>query len=107
MVSRHFSLRSRLRSFSYALHGCCTLVREEHNARIHATITLGVLALGAYLGATGAVSLEEVEKVVRETFTAKPKIITPNLEALQRGYELGRTAIGQSSPQTGDGEEGV
>jgi diacylglycerol kinase (ATP) len=50
MVSRHFSLRSRLRSFSYALRGCCTLVREEHNARIHATATLCVLALGAYLG---------------------------------------------------------
>ncbi len=48
-----------------------------------------MVALGAYLGATGAVSLEEVEAVVRETFAAKPKVIDVNLEALKRGYEIG------------------
>ena len=49
-----------------------------------------MVALGAYIGATGAVELEEVEQVVRETFAAKPKVIDVNLEALHRGYELGR-----------------
>ena len=48
-----------------------------------------MVALGAYVGATGAVSLGEVEAVVRETFAAKPKIIDVNLEALHRGYKLG------------------
>jgi 2-oxoglutarate ferredoxin oxidoreductase subunit gamma len=48
-----------------------------------------MVALGAYLGATGAVSLEEVEAVVRDTFAAKPKVIDVNLEALKRGYEIG------------------
>lgn len=52
-----------------------------------------MVALGAYLGATGAVSLEEVEEVVRETFAAKPKLIDVNLEALHRGYELGRARV--------------
>lgn len=52
-----------------------------------------MVALGAYVGATGAVSLEEVEQVVRETFTAKPKLIDVNLEALHRGYELGRARV--------------
>jgi 2-oxoglutarate ferredoxin oxidoreductase subunit gamma len=48
-----------------------------------------MVALGAYIGATGAVSLEEVEQVVRETFAAKPQVVDVNLEALHRGYELG------------------
>jgi len=48
-----------------------------------------MVALGAYIGATGAVSLEEVEKVVRETFAAKQQLVDVNLDALHRGYEIG------------------
>jgi 2-oxoglutarate ferredoxin oxidoreductase subunit gamma len=48
-----------------------------------------MVALGAYVGATGAVSLPEVETVVRETFAGKPKVIDVNLEALRRGYDIG------------------
>jgi len=48
-----------------------------------------MVALGAYLGATDAVSLEEVITVIRETFAAKPAVIDVNIEALQKGYELG------------------
>jgi len=52
-----------------------------------------MVALGAYVGATGAVSLEEVDSVVRETFASKPKVIDVNLEALHRGYEIGRQLL--------------
>lgn len=48
-----------------------------------------MVALGAYLGATGAVAMEEVEAVIRETFAAKPKVVDVNIEALHRGFELG------------------
>ena len=48
-----------------------------------------MVALGAYIGATGAVSLEEVEKVIRETFASKPKVIDVNIEALHRGHAIG------------------
>jgi 2-oxoglutarate ferredoxin oxidoreductase subunit gamma len=51
-----------------------------------------MVALGAYLGATDAVSLEEIEKVIRETFAAKPAVIDVNIEALHKGYELGAVA---------------
>jgi 2-oxoglutarate ferredoxin oxidoreductase subunit gamma len=51
-----------------------------------------MVALGAYIGATDAVSLEEVEKVIRETFAAKPKVIDVNIEGLHRGYEIGKAA---------------
>lgn len=54
-----------------------------------------MVALGAYIGATGAATLEEVEKVVRETFAAKPKVIEVNIEALHRGYQL---AVGGREP---------
>lgn len=49
-----------------------------------------MVALGAYVGATGAVSMEQVEAVVRQTFAAKPTVIDVNLEALHKGYDLGR-----------------
>ncbi len=48
-----------------------------------------MVALGAYLGATDAVSLDEVIEVIRETFAARPAVIDVNIEALRAGYELG------------------
>jgi Pyruvate/2-oxoacid:ferredoxin oxidoreductase gamma subunit len=36
------------------------------------------------------VSLEQIEAVVRQTFAAKPSVVDVNLEALHRGFELGR-----------------
>ncbi len=51
-----------------------------------------MVALGAYLGATGAVSVETAEEIIRETFSAKPRFIDANLEAFRRGYALGEEA---------------
>ena len=48
-----------------------------------------MVALGAYLGATGAVPVDEVVKVIRDAFAAKPTVIDVNIEALHRGFELG------------------
>jgi len=48
-----------------------------------------MVALGAYLGATDAVSVGEVEKVIREAFAAKPAVIDVNIDALHRGHEIG------------------
>jgi 2-oxoglutarate ferredoxin oxidoreductase subunit gamma len=52
-----------------------------------------MVALGAYVGCSGAVPIEAVEKVVRETFASKPKVIDANVAALHRGFELGRKAV--------------
>jgi 2-oxoglutarate ferredoxin oxidoreductase subunit gamma len=51
-----------------------------------------MVALGAYIGATGAVSMEEIEKLVHETFAAKPSVIDVNIDALRRGFEIGAGA---------------
>ncbi|MCX2979258.1 diacylglycerol kinase family protein [Halieaceae bacterium IMCC14734] len=37
---------ARVRSFGYAFQGLATLVREQHNARIHVAATLVVAAAG-------------------------------------------------------------
>jgi 2-oxoglutarate ferredoxin oxidoreductase subunit gamma len=60
-----------------------------------------MVVLGAYLGATRAVSLEAVEGLVRETFAGKAKVIESNLAALHQGYELGERAVaaGKAVPQ--------
>lgn len=62
-----------------------TIAQELGNPR-----GANMVALGAYVGATGAVSLEQIEAVVRQTFAAKPSVIDVNLEALHKGYDLGR-----------------
>ena len=41
--------RARLRSFRYAFAGIVLLFREEHNAQIHATITVLVVVAGVVL----------------------------------------------------------
>ncbi len=48
-----------------------------------------MVALGAYLGATDAVSVDEIIEVIRETFAAKPGVVDININALHRGHEIG------------------
>ena len=50
-------------------------------------------ALGAYIGATGAVSLETVETVIRELMSSRPQGIESNLEALRRGQQAALQAL--------------
>ena len=45
-ASRPFSVRSRLESFGHAFRGIASLMRSEHNARIHAVATILVVGLG-------------------------------------------------------------
>jgi diacylglycerol kinase (ATP) len=51
-MNQPFSLTRRLHSFRYALAGLRTLLRTQHNARIHAVATVLVIGAGAYLRLT-------------------------------------------------------
>jgi len=50
MTSQKFSIKKRLKSFSYAFSGMKTAVIEEHNARIHLVAAVAVLACAAFFG---------------------------------------------------------
>ena len=46
MNQNKFSLKSRLQSFRYALNGLRSLLKYEHNSRIHCIAAIAVLILG-------------------------------------------------------------
>ncbi len=46
MKNERFSIKKRLRSFGYAFNGIKTLLRDEHNSRIHLTAMIAVVVLG-------------------------------------------------------------
>ncbi|MFH1177075.1 MAG: 2-oxoacid:acceptor oxidoreductase family protein [Acidobacteriota bacterium] len=58
-----------------------------------------MVALGAFLGATHAVSLAAVDGLIRETFAGKTKLIEANLAALRRGFELGEQATAEEAKE--------
>ncbi len=45
-MKNKFSLKNRIHSFKYAFDGFKTLIKEEHNARIHLIITIAVIISG-------------------------------------------------------------
>lgn len=48
MKQQRFSILKRLKSFKYAFNGLRILIKEEHNARIHLFVTIGVLIAGLF-----------------------------------------------------------
>ena len=48
-MNRPFSFNHRLASFRHAFAGIATLLREQHNTRIHLAATLVVVGAGFYL----------------------------------------------------------
>ena len=60
---------------------CDDIAAELGNLKV-----ANMVMLGAYIGATGALKVETVEKMIHEMFTgSKAKLIPLNLTALQRG----------------------
>ena len=49
-----------------------------------------MVALGAFLGASGLVDRENVDGVLAEAFASRPKVVATNQQALRRGYEIGQ-----------------
>jgi diacylglycerol kinase (ATP) len=57
MYSQKFSVRSRIKSFSYAISGISQFIRREHNAWIHALATIGVVIAAFVLGVSHSEAL--------------------------------------------------
>ncbi len=43
-----FSVKKRIKSFSYAYNGIRNMLQNEHNAKIHVTATIFIVVLGAF-----------------------------------------------------------
>jgi len=56
-----------------------------------------MVALGAFLGATGLVSVEQIKGVLAEVFASRPKLIPLNEVALTRGFEVGQAEAAASA----------
>ena len=50
-----------------------------------------MVALGAFIGASGVVDPDLVKTVLAETFAGRPKIVELNHVCLSKGVEIGRT----------------
>ncbi len=50
MKQEAFSLKKRVRSFGYAFQGIATLLRDEHNTRIHMAAMIAVIIAGLIFG---------------------------------------------------------
>ena len=49
-----------------------------------------MVTLGAYLGASGVVELDQVKVIVAESFAAKPKLVEVNHATLSHGFAFGQ-----------------
>jgi len=54
-----------------------------------------MVVLGAYVGATDAVSIDNLKEFVKRKFASKPQFVGLNLEALQQGYDLAGAAMSE------------
>jgi 2-oxoglutarate ferredoxin oxidoreductase subunit gamma len=55
-----------------------------------------MVALGAYIGASGVVDLQRVKDILAETFAGRDKLVAVNQVALDKGFALGARASGPS-----------
>lgn len=77
MKNQKFSIAQRLKSFAYAFNGLKTLLKEEHNARIHLVAAIIVVIAGVRLKLS---SLEWVAIVFAIAFVLIAEIINTSIE---------------------------
>ncbi len=80
--------RSAVRSDIMVVPVACNQIALEAGAAKAANM----VALGAYIGASGIVDLDTVKATLAETFAARPKLIGVNQICLDKGYEIGAAA---------------
>ena len=80
--------RSAVRSDITVVPVACNQIALEAGAAKAANM----VALGAYIGASGVVDLAFVKGMLAETFAARPKLVGVNQVCLDKGYEIGRAA---------------
>ena len=77
MQQEKFSIKKRIKSFSYAFAGLKVLFKEEHNARIHAVASLLVVAAGILFHITAG---EWIAVVICIGMVISAEIVNSSLE---------------------------
>lgn len=79
MENQKFSIKSRLKSFKYAINGLKILIRDEHNSRIHLFAAVCAIILGFVLNVS---SMEWLVIVLVIGFVFSVEIINSAIETI-------------------------
>lgn len=102
MKNNGFTLRKRLRSFSYAFHGIFLLVSQEANVWIHCFAAVCVIAAGFFFGISTmewvavvfAIGMVLAAEAVNSAVEALADRVTENYdEAIKRTKDLASGAV--------------
>jgi len=79
MNNQKFSIKSRFKSFKYAINGLKILIRNEHNSRIHLVAMIIAIVLGIILKIS---NIEWIVIVIVIGFVFSTEIINSAIEKL-------------------------
>ena len=79
MKNNAFSIKSRFKSFKYAINGLKILIRNEHNSRIHLVAMIIAIVLGIILKIS---NIEWIAIVIVIGFVFSTEIINSAIEKL-------------------------
>ncbi len=79
MNNQKFSIKSRFKSFKYAINGLKILIRNEHNSRIHLVAMIIAIVLGIILKIS---NIEWIAIVIVIGFVFSTEIINSAIEKL-------------------------
>lgn len=97
-----FSIKARLKSFTYAFAGFAFMLRTQHNAWVHLVATIAVVALGValrvntndWLWLIAAIALVWVAEAMNTAFEHLCDVVSPQFsEAVKRSKDIAASAV--------------
>lgn len=97
-----FSLKQRIKSFSYAFNGLRLLILHEHNARIHAVAAIGAIAMGWYyqiavyewIAIIFAIALVVAFEIVNSAIEKLADVVSPHYQpGIKKVKDLAAAAV--------------
>lgn len=102
MKNNGFTLRKRLKSFTYAFHGIYLLIRYEHNAWIHTAAAVCVVLAGLFFQLTPgewvavifAIGMVLAAEAINSSIEALCDLVSPEYnEAIKKSKDLAAGAV--------------
>jgi diacylglycerol kinase (ATP) len=97
-----FSIRARLKSFTFAFEGFAFMLRTQHNAWVHLVATIGVVVLGfalqvnadAWRWLVAATALVWVAEAMNTAFEHLCDVVSPQFhESVKRSKDIAAAAV--------------